>query len=268
MKLLAILIAFGVFHSLRKPAALQSFSWWHIWLSLGSRMNWLKPRALRQALLLLIPVLLVGWMAYLLNTWHDHQLWYLLFNCVVLYYCLGPEQLEITAAEISAEDGPSEESPDSSASLQWLVNTLTNEAISRWFLVVFWFVVLGAAGALLSRLLDEMLSQQTNQDSWLNRGRELLSYPVIWLMILSLLVASDFDRIWRHCKRYLKQQNWYQQHRALLYEAMDFAVENCEIDDYQSDDFNTVRRTTLSVLKRMLMVWLVLVAFSVIFTIG
>jgi hypothetical protein len=263
MKLLAILIAFGLFHWLGKPKVLQSFGWWQAIINIGQKQTWLKPDWLKYLLLLLIPVLVVAWLAHLLSHQHDHQLWYLLFNCVVLYYCLGPEQLEISARDIQ-----SSEQLEAQDSMQWVVKKLTNEAVHRWFMVVFWFVVLGAAGALLCRLLDQLYQQQKSKDSAMNRLYDLLSYPVIWLMIVSLLVASDFDRIWRHCQRYLKRHDWYRQHRPLLYEAMDFAVENCEIDDYKSDDFLTVRNTTLSVLKRMLMVWLVLVAFSVIFTIG
>lgn len=263
MKLLAILIAFGVFHWLGKPKSLQSFSWWSVMLDYADKQAWLKPDWLKLLLLLLIPVVLVAFIARFLTHQHDHQLWYLLFNCVVLYYCLGPEQLEIDARQMQSEQFESEDS------LQWVVNKLTDESVQRWFVIVFWFVLLGAAGALLCRLLIHNIHQnQTAADPLMNRLYGLLSYPVIWLMIISLLVASDFDRIWHHCKRYLKRQDWYWQHRALLYEAMDFAVENCEIDDYKSDDPQTVRDTTLSVLKRMLMVWLVLVAFSVIFTIG
>lgn len=263
MKLLAILIAFGLFHWLGKPKILQSFAWWKAMITFGQKQTWLKPDWLKYVVLLLIPVVLVAIMAQILNQQHDHQLWYLLFNCVVLYYCLGPEQLEIDARQMQSEQLESEDS------IQWVVNKLTNESIQRWFVIVFWFVLLGAAGALLCRLLIHIIQQkQTATDSLMNRLYELLSYPVIWLMIISLLVASDFDRIWQHCKRYFKRQDWYLQHRALLYEAMDFAVENCEIDDFKSDDPNTVRDTTLAVLKRMLMVWLVLVAFSVIFTIG
>jgi AmpE protein len=263
MKLLAILIAFGVFHWLGKPKILQSFVWWQTILDFGEKQAWFKTKWLKVLILLLIPVLLLALIAQLLTQQHDHQLWYLLFNSAVLYYCLGPEQLEIEAKQMQAEQ------PETEDSLQWLVNKLTDESIKRWFLVVFWFVVLGAAGALMCRLLAHFIQQkQTTQDSLMNRLYDVLSYPVIWLMIISLLVASDFDRIWHHCKRYLKRQDWYLQQRSLLYEAMDFAVENCEIEDFKSDDPETVRDTTLSVLKRILMVWLVLVAFSVIFTIG
>ncbi|KAA3639863.1 MAG: hypothetical protein DWP95_09610 [Proteobacteria bacterium] len=261
MKLLAIIIAFGFFHWLGKPKALQAFGWWKKILNYGQNQKWFKPEWLKSLLLLIVVTLIVSLLAWILKRQHDHELWYLIFNSVILYYCLGPEQLEIDARHI--------QSTEEDDSMEWVVNELTNEALHRWFAVIFWFVLLGAGGAVLYRLFDQMLKHLAPpSDSILNRLYNLLSYPVIWLMVLSLLVASDFDRIWRHCKRYLKQKNWYQQQLPLLYEAMDFAVENCEIDDYKSDDILTIRNTTLSVLKRMLMVWLVLVAFIVILTIG
>lgn len=264
MKLLAILIAFGFFHWLGKPKVLQSFGWWQALLDFGKNLTWFKPAWLKVMVLMLVPVAVVAALGRLISDAHDHQLWFLIFNSVILYYCLGPEQLEIEARHMQAAN-----QPESEDSMQWLVNKLTDEATHRWFIVVFWFVVLGAPGAVLCRLVAQMRAHNKPMAAtFVNRLYGILSYPVIWLMILSLLVASDFDRIWRHCKRYLKRQDWYRQQHALLYEAMDFAVENCEIDDYKSDDLLTVRNTTLSVLKRMLMVWLVLVAFSVIFTIG
>lgn len=263
MNLLAILIAFGVFHWLGKPKILQSFGWWSAMLNFTQKQSWLKPDWLKAFVLLMLPVLMVAIISHFLQQRHDHQLWYLILNCVVLYYCLGPQQLEIDAKKmLTAEESESDD-------MQWLVVKLTDEAIRRWFLIIFWFVVLGVAGAMLSRLTIHSQQHKNFTDAGLSKALyALLSYPVIWLMTLSLLVASDFDRIWRHCKRYLKRQNWYWQHRSLLYEAMDFAVENCEIEDYQSDNPQTVCKTTLSVLKRMLMTWLVLVAFIVIFTIG
>ena len=263
MKLLAILIAFGLFHWLGKPKVLQSFFWWQAILNFGDHQTWLKPKWLKTLLLLILPVVLMAIIAQIIKQQHDHQLWYLLFNSAVLYYCLGPEQLEVDAEQILAGQ------PEVDNNMQRLINKLTDESIQRWFVVVFWFVLLGAAGAFLCRLLVLITQyQETQNDSLMRRLYDVLAYPVIWLMIISLLVASDFDRIWHHCKRFLKPQNWYLKQRSLLYEAMDFAVENCEIEDYKSDDPVSVRETTLAVLKRMLMVWLVLVAFSVIFTIG
>ncbi|MCX7544778.1 hypothetical protein [Marinicella gelatinilytica] len=264
MKLLAILIAFGLFHWIRKPKTLQSFAWWVTIVAYFKKHDWLKPMWLNRLIVLLLPVVIVALLARFFLIQHEHQLWYLVFNSLILYYCLGPEQLEVGAKEIKLP-----EDTDSENSMQWLISKLTNEAIHRWFAVIFWFVVMGAAGALLYRLIEQMLAhEETTSDGLIGRLYALLSYPVIWLMTLSLLIASDFDRIWHHCQRYLKRQDWYRQHLPLLYEAMDFAVENCEIEDFKSDDFLTVRNTTLAVLKRMLMVWLVLVAFIVLINIG
>ena len=53
-----------------------------------------------------------------------------------------------------------------------------------------------------------------------------------------------------------------------LYKSMDFAVEQCEIETKDENKDQIIELTTFTVLKRMLVVWLVLVALLVIFTKG
>jgi|SRR5690554_4669266 len=269
MKLLALLISFALFHIISKPPFLQSFAW----------LNGLKQRCLNSGLLnqpwlqtvvIFLPIILfTGLISYWLHQYHSHLVWYLLFNCLVLFYCLGPEQLEHhVALQTELDDGIE----PAVKNQQLVIKRLTEEALQRWFAVFFWFVVFGAAGALTYRLFRQSLAAE-DKEATVVRPQiihivYLLEYPVTFLMAFSLLIASDFDRIWHHCQNYFKQPQWYQHNRQFLVESMNFAVENCEIEADKPYSQQVLEQTTLSVLKRMLMVWLVLVALIVLLTIG
>lgn len=264
MKLLALLIAFGLFKAIDKSQGLQSFQWFHnlkklVLSKLGLSSPWLN------VVVIFLPIIiLVGYLSHSLHNYQGHQLGYLLFNCVVLFYCLGPTNLDSLQPQQS-DPAPAEEP-------QLIINRFTDASIHRWFAIFFWFVVLGAAGAIGYRLFRQALNEEQRENTPLQavitRVIYILEYPVIIIMAVSLLIASDFDRIWRHCRTYFKRTQWYQFHIPFLYEAMDFAVENCEIDAEKPYSQQTLESTTLSVLKRMLMVWLVLVTFIILLTIG
>ncbi len=269
MQLLALLISFALFHVISKPQFLQSYAWMN-----NLKQLWLSKEYFKQPwlniLIIFLPVIVItGLVSYWLHQYHSHLLWYLLFNCIVLFYCLGPEQLEQHLA-LQTEQLDIVEPPAKHPQL--IINRLTDEAIQRWFAVFFWFVVAGAAGALAYRLLRQTLVDEKSTPTELHviitKTVWVLEYPVILLMAVSLLIASDFDRIWRHCKSFFKRPHWYRYHSPFLYDAMDFAVKNCEIDAEKPYSQQTLEVTTLSVLKRMLMVWLVLVALIVLLTIG
>jgi membrane protein required for beta-lactamase induction len=90
---------------------------------------------------------------------------------------------------------------------------------------------------------------------------KILNYPVAWMMVISLAIASDFERIFKKCKAYMKSDNIKSMDDTFLYEAADFAVENCEVEAGSDTSIEVV---TISVLKRMLFVWLVFVSILVI----
>ena len=73
-------------------------------------------------------------------------------------------------------------------------------AFSEWFLVVFWFVLLGPAGALLYRL-TEWLGQQPDPDAgasrllgWQRRVHGLFVLPAAPVFTIMMLLAGSFQR--------------------------------------------------------------------------
>jgi len=82
-----------------------------------------------------------------------------------------------------------------------LVEAVFGSALRRWFGVLFWFLVLGASGALLYRLIQlmaegepaERLPAATRDGA---RGLlALVDWPVAQLMTLSLALVGNFDTV-------------------------------------------------------------------------
>jgi membrane protein required for beta-lactamase induction len=92
----------------------------------------------------------------------------------------------------------------------------------------------------------------------------ILNYPVAWMMVMLLAIASDFERIYKKCKPFLNIKTITSMDDSFLYEATDFAVENCEVEP-ESD--SSIEQVSIRVLKRMLVVCMVFISILVIFAV-
>lgn len=145
----------------------------------------------------------------------------LAFAIIVLFYCWGPRDLE---RDVEAID----KAPDSdrrNVALQALrvdpaqpalafaadamVEATFLAALRRWFGVLFWFVLLGPAGALLYRLTqvlaatpDPASTQSTAQRALMERGARILDWLPAHLMTLALALASNFDAVFKAWRDY------------------------------------------------------------------
>lgn len=141
------------------------------------------------------------------------------FAVLVLYYCWGPRDLDadvdgvlkapdgerrLAAAQALRPDPALQTLPLESAAL---VEATFASALSRWFGVLFWFVVLGPAGALGYRLV-QLLARHAAlrplmgdaQNEVLERTARLLDWAPAHLVALTLALVSDFDAVigtWR-----------------------------------------------------------------------
>jgi AmpE protein len=145
----------------------------------------------------------------------------LAFATVVLFYCWGPRDLE---RDVEAID----KAPDSDqriAAAQMLRDeeqqaglpldggTLVEEtfmaALRRWFGVLFWFALLGPAGALLYRLTQLLAcapgfaeDQSAAQRDLLHKAARVLDWLPAHLMALSLALVSNFDAVFKSWRDY------------------------------------------------------------------
>lgn len=160
-------------------------------------------------LLALVPVVLVvGLLQWLLDG-IVFGLPALLFGVAVVFYAWGPRDLDVDVAAVvdaadSAERGEAlarlrPQAAAGAADGGDEIGRVFVAALRRWFGVLFWFVVLGAVGALLYRLVA--IAAEDEPALYLPEGTVdgarrllgLLDWPVAQLMALSLALVGNFD---------------------------------------------------------------------------
>jgi len=263
MKLLALIIAYLVCHTIKKPDRFRNFHWYQIW------MNWLKQtihfnnKEITLILTIGVPVLIIS---LIINGLVYSAMAGLFISVLVLCYCIGPKSIEedVESKEVHKRLGLRK-----NVKIPVLIKTLTQVSMHRWFGVFFWYLILGIAGTLIYRLAERhdyfvSNNKDSDQDEKDNSAKlmKILNYPVAWMMVVSLAIASDFERIIKKCKPFMNVNNMKNMDDTFLYEAADFAVEICEVEE---NDEKSIEDVTIGVLKRMLVVWLVFVSILVIF---
>ena len=194
-------------------ASVRDYGWFGNWL------RWLDGRfpeggAWRGrygiALALLPPLLLVALFQLALDA-PLLGLAGLLFGIAVLFYSWGPRDLDLdveavmTAPDVAARRAaaaklwpdPAQAALDPPA----MVAAVFRGAQRRWFGVLFWFLLLGAAGALLYRLAalaadgeeSRLLPPETVAGA--RRLHALLDWPVAQLMTLAMALVGNFDTV-------------------------------------------------------------------------
>lgn len=173
--------------------------------SLAGRWGWLPALALPLLVLAALQWLLSGWLYGLPG---------FLVQLAVLFLCWGPRDLDLDVEAVaSAPDADarrqalvelSEGGVDSAPSGTPLVHTVFRQGLSRWFGVLFWFLLLGAFGALMYRLAQLAARERTAapeaQQEPLRRFALLLDWAPAQLMCLALALAAHFDAVlaaWR-----------------------------------------------------------------------
>jgi AmpE protein len=258
MKLLALILAYVLSHLVSKPHRFRQFDWFKSWSKwFVKNTNW-SIAEFSVITIIAVPVLLVS---VVLLSLFDSVIGNLLVSIVILSYCIGPESLEedVDSGEIKTKLGIRK-----NAKAAVLIKKMTQLSLQRWFGVFFWYVVLGIVGALVYRLSERLYCYTGNQSHMkkaIEQLLKILNYPVAWMMVVSLAIASDFERIFKKCKAYMNSENIKSMDDTFLYEAADFAVENCEVE---TDSDTSIEQVTINVLKRMLLVWLVFVSILVI----
>lgn len=224
MTIIAILLAFGLCHFIRELDRLRRSQWLTGWVNFGNDafgklpgwadvLGFLVIIAIPLIVLLLINEALFS----VLGTTGSF-----LLALAVLIYSFGPHDLDMEVAEIvEAEDdderqealgkllrGPVPEDPDDCRAAA--VEAVFREALRRWFGIIFWFAVLGIAGAFLYRVVDWLVTEDhkltDEQKGLFIRLQQIMDWPAAQLMTLSLAIATDFDSVFKAWKQYHDEQ--------------------------------------------------------------
>ncbi len=214
--LLAIVLVLAAARAVPDLARLRDFSWLKIWLT---RWRGHGAEPARPPLLLLVLVFLL---CALIQSALEHVLFGLplfAFATIVLFFCVGPRELEadieavlkapdrdqrLAAAQALRPDPANQPLPFEATAL---VEAAFGSALSRWFGVFFWFVLLGPAGALGYRMIQLAARNaafadalDAGQHEVLERTARILDWAPAHLMALTLALVTEFDAVlhtWR-----------------------------------------------------------------------
>ena len=168
MAFLCILLGIILQRSIEQLDQLRQFHWYDTYSQwILDHLPGLGKQGISSIIILLLPIFIS---TLLLQGWLDDTLFgffSLMFGLMIFLFCLGPDDLDrdvdaylkayengdtqrsqILASKLIAADSPS--SPDQQ--IAEVMRGILHQANERIFAVIFWFVLLGPAGALLFRL--------------------------------------------------------------------------------------------------------------------
>ena len=288
--LLATLLALLLGHTLPDLTRIRQFAWFHSWLrGLGERMSESTFWHGRAALLLSLglPILALAVLQWSLRD----QGWGLpsfLLAALVLFYCWGPRDLDIEIEaiqmiperedRIAALQRIPEELPEPPLRLEGgaVVDQIFLAALTRWFGVLFWFLLLGPSGALLYRLVSlgagvriyrEALSFE--QQAAVDSVHRVLNWPAAQLMTLALALAADFDAVvtaWRDFHGQ-GQGGWFSSDPGYMTAAARASVDigsDSDTESAQEESAMVAMQQSMALIWRMLIVWLTVLSIFVL----
>lgn len=265
MTILIVLLGLLLSHLVYPVARWRSFDWLAAPLRLVDRRyperDW-APAALVSGLALLLALILTVPATVLAG-----QAGWFVMALLMFIYTLGPRDLDrdVQSLLVGGNDSRYLKARRvmrirADAGPRQAAAAVFHAAQARWFGILFWFVILGVAGALLYRLTRESLHVQDlgpGQSAWLVHLRRILDWPVLVLMLLSAALGGDYDRI---------RQAWqlHNQGRSvwLLDETVLDQLAEAVVDE--SISFEDGVSTGHHLVWRMLMIWLVVLSLLLI----
>ena len=288
LTLIAVVLALVLGHVAPGLIGLRRYDWFIAWLQwLGRLFAGQSVWQGRFGLLLGVgvPVLLTAGVQWLL--WGNfYGLPLFLFALAVLVYSWGPRDLDLDVdAVIEARDAPSRRAaaealfPEGGEPViegPSLVEAVFRCALWRWFGVLFWFLLLGPAGALLYRLVS--LSAQGEAQRVLPAAHSgaarlfvaLLNWPVAHLMTFGLALAANFDGVlaaWRdwHAQGGMRLDVGFLGAAARASVVCELAEEDAYAIDGPSQAPALLElRDAMSLVWRVLLLWLAVLAIFVV----
>jgi AmpE protein len=285
--LLAIVLVLAASHAMPDLSRLRDFSWLRIWLA-----RWTGDGTAQGSRPVLLLVALLFALCALIQAALDNVLFGLplfAFAVIMLFFCWGPRELDsdidavlkapdrdqrLAAAQALRPDPADQPLPFEATAL---VEATFQSALSRWFGVLFWFVVLGPAGALGYRMVQLLARNRAfaegldaHQHDLLERTARILDWAPAHLMALTLALVSDFDAVMRTWREYhaAHGQGYFTLDLGFLGALARAGVDADVVagDGYATDVNDPVNELADArrILRRILVTWLAVLALMVL----
>jgi AmpE protein len=281
---MAVIAALVIGHAMPQVSQWRNFAWFTRWL-VFLQQQFFSKTFWQCGYGLLLSIALPAFFLSVLLFWLDGFFAFLL-ACITMLYTWGPRDLDIdvnaivNAASLEEKEAAAKVlyADDQTLSLEGpaVVSAVFENALTRWFAVLFWFLVFGPAGALAYRLLYLQVHHQpvlALPDAMQESARKLLNgahCPPAHLMVFTMALAANFDKVihvWRE---------WYQNGglrfdygflstAATVSVASELADEAADADDGPASAAALLElRDAMSLVWRMLLLWLGLLAVFVL----
>lgn len=271
MALISIIIGLLFDRAFRHLHDLRDLSWFEYYSNAVVRV--IKANGVVQIIaILLFPVMVIATIQWLLSDFLL-ELPYLLFSVLVFAYCLGPACLSsdieyyLDARRLGDEDealhyaGALTERAASTAPDQQtndVTRAILHVANERIFAVIFWFVIIGPAGAMLYRLTTNLSKQEGLNDS-LSAVAILFQAVLTWvparMLAMGYALTGHFDGA-------------LQAYRNRPYES-DLALENYDVlvntgmgalrDQEATDEISSII-SARNLVMRSILIWIAVLA--------
>jgi membrane protein required for beta-lactamase induction len=271
MALISIIIGLLFDRAFRHLHDLRDLSWFEYYSNAVTRF--IKANGVVQMIaILLFPVMVIATIQLLLSDFLL-ELPYLLFSVLVFAYCLGPACLSsdieyyLDARRLGDEDealhyaGALTERAASTAPDQQtsdVTRAILHVANERIFAVIFWFVIIGPAGAILYRLTTNLSKQEGLNDS-LSAVAILFQAVLTWvptrMLAIGYALTGHFDGA-------------LQAYRNRPYES-DLALENYDVlvntgmgalrDQEATDEISSII-SARNLVMRSILIWIAVLA--------
>ena len=288
LTLIAVVLSLVLGHVAPGLIGFRRYGWFVRWLQwLGRLFAGQSAWQGRLGLLLAVGLLigLVGALQWLLDD-HFYGLPMFGFALAVLIYTWGPRDLDLDVdAVIDARDVAARRAaavalfPEGGEPViegPSLVEAVFRCALWRWFGVLFWFLLLGPAGALLYRLVS--LGAQGEAQRVLPPAQAqaaklfvaILNWPVAHLMTFGLALAANFDGVlgaWRdwHANGGMRLDIGFLGAAARASVVCELAEEDAyAIDGPAQAPALLELRDAMSLVWRVLLLWLAVLAIFVV----
>lgn len=198
----------------------------------------------------ILPFLLAMLLVELLLADTLYGLMDLFVDLAVLLYCLGPVNLWVSAMVASNQ-------PESAVKLEGSANRFFIDANNRLFSVLFWYALTGPVIVVLYRLLIAIAeTKPVEENGLIQTSINAFNWPPARLMTLMFALGGHYVEVIRAWRQYATGG----------LKTNDLLLADCGQAAIQNDDAKpiiTVEKSAISLIDRVLVIWLVLVAIGV-----